>query len=192
MRLIRFLIPALCLAAIAQASIITYTGTLSGASEVPPVATAGTGSVFVTVDNVANTITLSVTFSGLSTVDAAAHIHCCAAPGTNTAVATAAPALPGFPLNVTSGTFLNQSFSLLDPNFYLGSFVTNNGGTAASAEAVLLAGLANGQAYFNIHTQQNPGGEVRALLVATPEPATFAFVGLALAGLFARRCLHRM
>jgi len=192
MRVIWILIPALCLAAIAQASIITYAGTLTGASEVPPVATAGNGFVFVTVDNVANTLTLSVSFSGLSSQDSAAHIHCCTLPGGSTAVATLAPALPGFPLNVTSGTFLNQLFSLTDANFYLTSFINNNGGTAASAEAVLLAGLANGQAYFNIHTQQNSGGEVRALLVATPEPATFAFVGLALAGLFARRRVNRV
>jgi hypothetical protein len=93
------------------------------------------------------------------------------------------PSFPGFPLGVTSGNFNNQLFSLTNVAFYNPAFVTANGGTAASAEAALLAGMAAGQTYFNIHTTNNPGGEIRGQLAATPEPATFVLAWLALAGL---------
>ena len=47
---------------------------------------------------------------------------------------------------------------------YNAPFVTANGGTAAGAEAALLAGIAAGKAYFNVHTQSVPGGEIRGFL----------------------------
>jgi hypothetical protein len=98
----------------------------------------------------------------------------------NTGVATAVPALNGFPLGVTSGNFISQPFSLLDSTFYNPTFVTNNGGTVSAAESVFLAGLLNSQTYFNIHNMTNPTGEIRAFLVPVPEPMTFAPAGLAL------------
>jgi hypothetical protein len=56
----------------------------------------------------------------------------------------------------------------LDSNFYNPAFVTAQGGTAAGAEAALIAGLENQMTYFNIHTQQIPGGEIRGQLVPGP------------------------
>jgi hypothetical protein len=182
----KLLSAAVVLAWSAQASLITLGGTLSGANENPATASPATGSAFVTVDSVGLTITFNVVFSGLTTNDTAAHIHCCVALGGNTGVATAVPALPGFPLGVTSGTFSGVMFSLLDPTFYNPAFITANGGTVSSAEPVFLAGLLNSQAYFNIHTPNNPGGEIRAFLVPTPEPATVFLAGLALLGIAIR------
>jgi hypothetical protein len=185
---LRLLSAVLFLGTTAQASLVTLQTTLSGANEVPSNGSAGTGSVTLLVDTVASTINFNVTFSGLSSNDTAAHIHCCAPVGTNASVATAAPFLPGFPSGVTSGSFLNQTFNLFDASFYLPSFVTNNGGTVASAEAVFLAGLLGGQTYFNIHTTNIPGGEIRGQLVeVAPEPATLVLGGLALAGIALRR-----
>jgi hypothetical protein len=158
---------------------------MSAANENPPTNSSGTGSATVTVDTVALTILINVTFSGLTGGDTAAHIHCCVAQGGNTGVATMVPVLPGFPMGVTSGSF-NQSFSLLDPGFYNPAFLTANGGIG-NAEPIFLAGLLNNQTYFNIHTQANPGGEIRAFLTPLPEPATFGLGGLALLGIAAMR-----
>jgi hypothetical protein len=62
------------------------------------------------------------------------------------------------------------------------AFITANGGTVASAEAVFVAGIENDMTYLNIHTTQFPNGEIRAFL--TPEPLPGALAGLALAGLW--------
>jgi hypothetical protein len=182
MKAFKLLIAVLCLASAAQASIIVFDAPLNGANENPPTTSPGTGFATITVDTVANTININVSFSNLTTVDTAAHIHCCIAPGLNTGVATVMPSFPGFPLGVTSGS-INALFSLADPAFYNPTFITNNGGTVTSAESVLLTGMTAGRAYFNIHTMSNPGGEIRGFLVETPEPGTLVLVGLALAGL---------
>jgi CHRD domain/PEP-CTERM motif len=186
-RSLKLLSAAAVLAWSAQASLITLGGPLSAANENPPNASTATGSAFVMVDTVGLTIALNVAFSGLTTNDTAAHIHCCVPLGGNTGVATAVPALPGFPLGVTSGTFSGVTFSLLDPAFYNPAFITANGGSVSTAEPVFLSGLLNNQTYFNIHTINNPGGEVRAFLVPVPEPATVFLTGLALLGIAGTR-----
>jgi hypothetical protein len=173
---------AMLLSANAFAGIISYEAILAATNEIPPNGSPATGNALVTVDNTANTIHLDVSFSNLTAPDTAAHIHCCIAQPGNAGVATVPPSFTGFPLTVTSGVF-SATFSLLDPSFYNGPFVTANGGTAAGAEVALLAGLASNQTYFNIHTGTNPGGEIRGVLVATPEPATMALVGGSIAGL---------
>jgi hypothetical protein len=184
----KYLLPALALMATlmlqtqaAYAGSITFMGNLSGANEVPPVVSPGTGVVTVILDPVSQMLEEKVTFSGLTSPDTAAHIHCCAPLGTNVGVATAVPALPGFPLSVTFGTF-DKTFSLTDPTFYNTPFVTAHGGTVATAEAALIAGIEDGQTYFNIHTTPNPGGEIRSQLFSVPEPASLVLLGSALFG----------
>jgi hypothetical protein len=51
---------------------------------------------------------------------------------------------------------------------YNPSFVTNNGGTPASAWAALRAGISAGKAYLNIHSTTFPGGEIRGFLNLCP------------------------
>ena len=52
-----------------------------------------------------------------------------------------------------------------------------NSGTAADAEAALLAGLDARQAYANIHTTVFAGGEIRGQLAAVPEPTMIFLAG---------------
>jgi len=186
MRTVRLLGVFLTSAMAVHAGIIVYGTSLLGSSEVPPTGSAGTGTGFVTIDTVMQTLNVNVTFSGLGSGTTASHIHCCAPVGVNAIVATTTPTFPGFPLGVTSGTY-NMTFDLTMSSTYNSAFVSANGGTVASAESTLLAGLAAGQTYLNIHTTNFGGGEIRGQLAVVPEPATWILTGAALAGLVAAR-----
>jgi hypothetical protein len=170
---------------------ITFVGSLTGANEVPPVPSPGTGLATVVLDSTAQTLQVNVTFSGLTSNDTAAHIHCCAPLGTNAGVATTVPAFPGFPLGVTSGTYSSVVFDLTQPTIYNSAFVTLEGGTIPLAEAALIAGIQNGQTYLNIHTMINPGGEIRGQLEPVPEPTTLLLLGTTVTGLGLARWRRR-
>jgi hypothetical protein len=154
-----------------RAATMTFGGILSGANEIPPTNSPGTGSVAVVLDPTAETIQIIASFFDLTTPDNAAHIHCCQTmPGTNVGVATTVPTFAGFPLGVTQGTYESPLFSLEDPSFFNPAFVALEGGME-QAEAALIAGIENGQTYFNIHTTMNPGGEIRTELDPLGTPA---------------------
>jgi len=150
-----------------RASTVTLTATLTGPGESPPNTSTGTGKAGVIYDSTAHSLTVNVSFSGLTGTTTASHIHCCVSPPAATGVATAVPTFPGFPLGVTSGTYSN-TFDLTLLSSFNPAFVAANGGTAASAEAALASGFANGTSYLNIHTNVFPGGEIRGFLQVVP------------------------
>jgi hypothetical protein len=112
-----------------------YRATMSASQEVPPNSSTGTGNAEVRVDPSTNTISWRVTYSGLTGPATVAHIHGPAAPGAN--------ASPVFPFqNVTQQPIQGQ----------------------ASITPAQMADLAAGRMYVNVHTAQNPGGEIRGQL----------------------------
>ncbi|MBW8784187.1 MAG: CHRD domain-containing protein [Novosphingobium sp.] len=173
----------------ATAAVYVFSAGLSGSQENPAVASPGTGSTLVTLDDVASTLRVQTVFSGLLGNSTASHIHCCAPFGTNAGVATTTPSFPGFPLGVTAGV-MDQTYDMTLASSYRSGFITDNGGTVASAFSALEAGMLAGQSYLNIHSTAFPGGEIRGqLALVVPELSTWVMmiVGFGLIGGIARR-----
>ena len=180
-------------AAAASAHTVTYVGTLSNLGE-PATANGslGTGSVSVLFNDDDFTMTVNVTFSGLTGLATASHIHCCTtvAGAGSAGVATPTPSFPGFPTGVTSGSY-SQTFDLTQASSWNAAFITANGGTVSSEFAAFSTDLTDGKAYLNIHSSTSAGGEIRTFLVPAPvpEPSTYALMlaGVGVLGFIARR-----
>ncbi len=106
--------------------------TLNGKSEVPATTSSGTGTADLNYDPASKKLTWKLTYSGLSGPATAAHFHGPADPGKNAGVAVAIPNASSSPAEGSA--------------------------TLTDAQA---ADLLAGKYYINIHTQANPGGEIR-------------------------------
>lgn len=126
--------------------IYAINNTYSGAQEVPPNASPGTGTIIGAYNSITNTIFYTINFSALMANTIAAHFHAAALPGVNASVIIAHV---GFPTGVTAGIFSKSD-------------VFTDG-----QEANLLAGLV----YSNIHSSLFPGGEIRAQITPQLPPA---------------------
>jgi CHRD domain len=128
------ILATLLICGVARADQINFKADLSGASEVPPVMSAGKGSATASLDTATKMLTWTVTYSGLTPT--AAHIHGPAGPGANAGVLV--------PLG-------NAPF----PNPIKGS---------ATLTDAQISDLEAGQTYINLHTADNKGGEIRGQL----------------------------
>lgn len=163
-----------------------YSATFSGAAERPtPVVSEGKG--FGTLRVLGDSIRVEVTFSDLGSGLRDGHIHAVAGPEASAPVAIGFPDLTPL-LGSTSGVY-SALIDLTLASTYRPAFITANGGTVEGAQARLLAALDSGEAYFNLHTVNFPGGEIRGNLTAVPEPASWAMMvmGFGLAGAVMRR-----
>jgi hypothetical protein len=70
----------------ASAVIINFSATLEGIQEVPPNASPATGSAVCVMDTDANTLNYTISFSGLTATQTAAHFHGFAPAGVNAGV----------------------------------------------------------------------------------------------------------
>lgn len=129
-------VAAVMVATPASAEVISFKADLKGASEVPPVASSGTGTVTATYDTGSRKLSWQGTVSGLSGTATAAHFHGPAEPGKNAGVLVPVP-------GVKAGPFEGSAT------------LTPDQGRALMA----------GQTYFNVHTPANPNGEVRGQVV---------------------------
>ena len=170
-----------CLALIATSGVaradFTVTAVLSGTSQVPPNASPGTGTAIFVYTTATNSLSYSVTFSGLTAPASASHIHF-GLPGTTGPVIL--PFTSPGPLPVTSGSFagtLTAADLIPSPGAGINTF------------ADALTAIQNGQTYINIHSSSFPGGEIRGQIV--PEPASLALTFIGLGTIFGLRAANR-
>src|SRR5471030_2928605 len=124
---------------LAHAAPVSFTVPLTGAQQVPPVDTPGSGYADLTYDPGTKVVTWNITFSGLSSDATMAHFHGPAASGKNA------------PVKV----WLSEK----------GAAVTSPvNGTATLSPADAQEFLA-GEMYVNVHTKDHPAGEIRGQVV---------------------------
>ena len=132
-------IGAFLLWGVARADQINFKADLSGASEVPPIASAGKGTATASLDTATKTLIWTVNYSGLNGPPTAGHIHGPAAPGAN------------------AGVLVPFSGDLASP--------IKGSATLTDAQ---VSDLEAGKWYVNLHTAANKPGEIRGQLLRTP------------------------
>jgi hypothetical protein len=150
---------------------IVFGANLRSSQEVPAVVSPGTGSATVSLDG--SLLSIALTFAGLTSNTVFAHIHCCAAAGANGPVAIDFGA--AFPVGVTFGTF-SATYDLASAATFTTGFRTAN----PNFQTAFTTGLLAGNAYINVHTANNRGGEIRGQI---PVPTSLALLLPGLLGL---------
>lgn len=150
-----------------QSQTIVLKAQLSGAEEVPGLNTGAHGSATVTVDRAAGTITYEVNVYNLPTGIVASHIHVGAAT-------TAGPVIFNFTVPAVGQSNDFKLSGSLTP----GDLVQRPATGINSFEDAIFA-IASGNAYVNVHSQANTGGEIRGQLCPSSSAAnTFNAIAL--------------
>jgi hypothetical protein len=137
----RIIIAAVCVAAVSAWAVVskaapaTFKVALTGAQQVPPVETSGSGAADLTYDSATRVLTWSVTYSGLSAPATMAHFHGPAAAGANGPVTI---------------WISNKGAAVESP--------IKGEATLTPEQA---AQFTAGDWYVNVHTSAHPGGEIR-------------------------------
>lgn len=118
---------------VASAGTLYFQAKMTSAAEVPPTKSSGTGMVMATLDTASKTLSYKATWENLSGPAGAAHFHGPAAAGKNAGVQV--------PIGGKAPT---------SPVY----------GSATLTDAQVKQ-LESGMWYANVHTKDNPGGEIR-------------------------------
>jgi hypothetical protein len=113
---------------------MTYMVPLSGAAEVPPVATTAVGTATVTLDPGSGAVTVTGSYGGFTTPVNGAHIH--------------GPALPGMNAGIIVPLMFDAAMS--------GNLSGSGTLTPAQVQDMLM-----GRTYVNVHSTAYPMGEIR-------------------------------
>ena len=121
-----------------NANVSTFNMTLTGAQEVPVNTSTATGNVQVMLNRTTGAVTVTGSFSGLSSNATVAHIHGPAGVGT-TAPPLITLTIPQSPSGTVTGTGTMNNVQMND--------------------------MLGGMTYVNVHSTTYPDGEIRAQIV---------------------------
>jgi hypothetical protein len=134
-----------------------FVATLSGGAEVPPVQTSASGFAEVEVVDNGNRVEYEVEVSNIDRVTQA-HIHQGSSSEAGPVIATLFNA--STPTGPMTGGLVEGSITSANLE----------GPLQGKQLSDLIALIQNGQAYINVHTEQNPDGEIRGTLEVGPSP----------------------
>ena len=147
----------LVLAPAASAQTVNFTANLQGGNEAPTTLLTGmVGTADVSIDVANRELSVVLRVFNTPTPTTAGHIHVGSA-------GIAGPVVLNFPANLVGRTGdFTMSFRLNEA-----AFVARPAQGINTMDDIIQAIVAGG-AYVNIHTQQNPGGEIRGQLTLVP------------------------
>jgi len=139
-------------AAQAQAEIISFTATLNGGNEVPPVVTGAAGTATITYDTVTGILTYRVEVYNMPTGTTAGHFHV-------GAVGVAGPTVINFTVQAN-----------ISNDFAIAGTATSTNLNVRAAQGInswddLIQALLLNNLYINVHSTANPGGELRGQVI---------------------------
>lgn len=136
-------------------STITYTATLAGANERPTaVTTTATGTWTGVLDLQTNTMSYTLSFTGLSTNSSLAHIHAQGDASTTANVVLNFQTFAGATTLFSPGSTSGSAAGVVNMS---GGTVTGLSITGDSLRKAMDAGMA----YVNVHSTSHGGGEIR-------------------------------